>query len=50
MKSFFKNDLLPEGFKVLLPTEAHKEETISSAKNWSNSNNETASPDPVLPK
>ena len=29
MKGFFINDLLPEGFKVLLPTEAHKEETIS---------------------
>ena len=24
MKNFFINDLLPEGFKVLLPEEAHK--------------------------
>ena len=31
MKSFFINDLLPEGFKVLLPEEAHKEENISRA-------------------
>ena len=29
MKNFFINDLLPEGFKVLLPEEAHKEEIIS---------------------
>ncbi len=29
MNSFFVNDLLPEGFKVLLPAEAHKEESIS---------------------
>ncbi|OUU61335.1 MAG: hypothetical protein CBC22_07805 [Alphaproteobacteria bacterium TMED62] len=29
MKSFFINDLLPEGFKVLLPEQAHKEENIS---------------------
>ena len=29
MKNFFINDLLPEGFKVLLPMEAHKEEIIS---------------------
>ena len=29
MKSFFINDLLPEGFKVLLPDQAHKEENIS---------------------
>ena len=29
MKNFFINDLLPEGFKVLLPEEAHKEESIS---------------------
>ena len=29
MKSFFINDLLPEGFKVLLPTEAYKEESVS---------------------
>lgn len=29
MKSFFINDLLPEGFKVLLPPEAHKEEAVS---------------------
>jgi ATP phosphoribosyltransferase regulatory subunit len=29
MKNYFINDLLPEGFKVLLPTEAHKEEVIS---------------------
>ncbi len=29
MKSFFINDLLPEGFKVLLPEQAHKEESIS---------------------
>ncbi len=29
MKSFFINDLLPEGFKVLLPEEAHKEDQIS---------------------
>ncbi len=29
MKNFFVNDLLPEGFKVLLPEEAHKEEIIS---------------------
>ncbi len=29
MKNFFINDLLPEGFKVLLPEQAHKEETIS---------------------
>ena len=29
MKKFFSNDLLPEGFKVLLPDKAHKEENIS---------------------
>ena len=29
MKNFFINGLLPEGFKVLLPAEAHKEENIS---------------------
>ncbi|MBJ56941.1 MAG: hypothetical protein CMP24_01710 [Rickettsiales bacterium] len=29
MKNFLKNDLLPEGFKVLLPEEAEKEEFIS---------------------
>ena len=29
MKNFFINDLLPEGFKVLLPEQAHKEEIIS---------------------
>ena len=29
MKNFFSNDLLPEGFKVLLPDKAHKEENIS---------------------
>ena len=29
MKNFFNNDLLPEGFKVLLPEQAHKEEIIS---------------------
>jgi len=29
MKKFFVNDLLPEGFKVLLPDDAHKEESIS---------------------
>jgi len=29
MKNFFINDLLPEGFKVLLPEQAHKEEVIS---------------------
>ena len=29
MKNFFINDLLPEGFKVLLPEDAHKEEVIS---------------------
>ena len=29
MRNFFINDLLPEGFKVLLPEEAHKEEIIS---------------------
>ena len=29
MKSFFTNNLLPEGFKVLLPDNAHKEENIS---------------------
>jgi ATP phosphoribosyltransferase regulatory subunit len=31
MKNFFINDLLPEGFKVLLPEEAHKEEIVSRA-------------------
>ena len=29
MKNFFINDLLPEGFKVLLPEESQKEEIIS---------------------
>ena len=29
MKNFFINDLLPEGFKVLLPERAHKEEDLS---------------------
>lgn len=29
MKNFFINDLLPEGFKVLLPQEAYKEEILS---------------------
>ena len=29
MKNFFINDLLPEGFKVLLPEEAHREESIT---------------------
>ena len=29
MKNFFTNDLLPEGFKVLLPEQAHREEIIS---------------------
>ena len=29
MDNFIKNDLLPEGFKVLLPDEAEKEEFIS---------------------
>ena len=29
MKKFFVNDLLPEGFKVLLPDEAHAEEIVS---------------------
>ena len=29
MNNFLKNDLLPEGFKVLLPEEAEKEEYVS---------------------
>ena len=31
MKNFFTNDLLPDGFKVLLPEQAHTEEGLSRA-------------------